>query len=78
MTTLTRTVPLAQHPTEAAREAGLAVINRCMPKFAAFVHHCDLAELKTEVARLEALPTSRVVKTMRLIAETELADRSAS
>lgn len=77
MSTLTRTVPLAQHPTEAAREAGLAVINRCMPVFATGVHGLALPELEHEAERLEGLPTSPVIKSMRAIVETELAAKRA-
>jgi hypothetical protein len=76
VSTLTATVPLDQHPSADAVERGLAVINRCIPKFVVFVHECDQAELCAEAARLEALPTSPVIRTMRAIVEGELAGRN--
>jgi len=73
---LTATAPLPQDTTPDSREAGLAVIKRCIPAYAAGMHAADLAELKAEAARLEALPKSRVNTTMRLIVDAELASRA--
>lgn len=75
MSALTATVPLEQHPAADAVKVGLDIINRCMPRFADYVHAIDLAELKTEAARLEGLPTSRVIRTMRQIVDGELTAR---
>jgi len=71
----TLTVPLDQHLTDADREAGLALINACMPSFAAGMHAADDATLRHEAERLEAQRPSRVVKTMRAIVDGERAAR---
>lgn len=73
MTSLT--VPLDQHPTDADREAGLALINACMARFAVGMHAADEAELAHEAERLEALPKSPVVRSMRAIVDGERAAR---
>lgn len=72
---MTATIPLDQHPTDADRETGLAVINRHIPIFAAGIRAADLATLRHEAERLEGLEGSPVVRTMRLIVGAELAMR---
>lgn len=63
--------------TDAERESGLALINRLMPVVAAGVHAADNETLRHEAERLEAEPTSKVIKSMRLIVEAERAERAA-
>lgn len=69
------TIPIAQHPTDADREAGLALINQCMPRFAAGMHAADDATLRHEAERLEAQRPSKVVATMRAIVDWEMTAR---
>lgn len=76
--TLTPTVPIEQHPTAADRERALAVINQCLPAFAKGMHAADLPDLVHEAERLEGLPTSPVIKSMRLIVGAELAGRAVA
>jgi hypothetical protein len=73
----TLTVPIEQHPTAADRDYGLAIINACMVDFARGIHTADPAELAHEAARLEALPRSPVIRTMRAIVDGELDARRA-
>jgi hypothetical protein len=73
VSTLTATRPIVQHPTAADRERALAVINAVMPTFATGMHCACLAELEHEAERLESLPPSRVVRSMRQIVDAELA-----
>lgn len=75
---MTATVPLVQHPTDADRERGLAVINRVMPTYVTGMHAADLSVLVHEAERLESLPASPVIKSMRLIVGAELACREVS
>jgi hypothetical protein len=72
---LTATIPIVQHPTDADRENGLALINRCMASFAAGMHTADEAVLRHEAERLESMPRSPVVRSMRAIVDGELATR---
>lgn len=67
----TATVPLRQQITPDAREAGLAVINRVLPAYAAGIHAGDNAHLAHEGERLEALPKTPVVTAMRAIVDSE-------
>jgi hypothetical protein len=69
---LTATRPIEQHPTAADREAALALINAVMPTFAHGMHCAELCELEHEAERLEALPDSKVVRSMRQIVDAEL------
>ena len=62
--------------TPAQREAGLVLINACMTSFAAGMHVADDQELRHEAERLEALPKSRVITTMRAIVDGERAARA--
>lgn len=75
MSTLTATRPIVQNPTAADRERALEIINRVMPTFAHGMHCACLAELEHEAERLEALPPSKVVRSMRQIVDAELAQR---
>lgn len=71
----TLTVPITQHPTDADREAGLALINACMTRFATGMHAAADTELAHEAERLEALPYSPVIRSMRAIVDGERAAR---
>lgn len=75
---LTATIAIEQHPSDADRELALAVINRCIPVFADGMHKASLPTLREEAQRLEGLPRSPVITSMRAIVDTELAERAAS
>lgn len=75
---MTATIPLVQHPTDADREYGLAVINACIPRYVTGMHAADLAVLRHEAERLEGLEASPVIKTMRAIVGAELACREVA
>ena len=53
--------------TPAEREAGLALINRLMPTVVDGWRHADDGYLAHEAERLESMPGSPVIKSMRLI-----------
>jgi hypothetical protein len=73
----TATVPLRQQITPADREVALAVINRVLPTYAAGLHAptTSLSDLAHEAERLEAMPKSPVVKSMRAMVDSERAWR---
>ena len=71
----TVTVPLEQHPTPAVHEIGLAVINRVLPTYAAGLRTGDAAHLDHEAERLESLPKTPVIATMRALVDGERAWR---
>ncbi|HZE33432.1 MAG TPA: hypothetical protein VE198_18565 [Actinoallomurus sp.] len=71
----TLTVPLRQHPTPAAREIGLRVINNVLPAYAAGLHTGDAAHLAHEAERLDSLPASPVIGAMRALVDSERAWR---
>ncbi|MFC7276270.1 hypothetical protein ACFQS1_19935 [Paractinoplanes rhizophilus] len=74
----TATIPLDQHPTAAAREYGLAVINACLVDYDRGMRTAADAELLHESERLEALPKSPVVRSMRAIVDGARAARAVA
>lgn len=65
-------------PTDAEREYALALINRHIVTFAKGMHAADDETLRHEAERLEAEPTSPVVKSMRAIVDGERAARAGA
>lgn len=64
--------------TDADRDAALTLINRLMPTFAAGMRAADDLTLQHEAERLEAEPTSPVVRSMRQIVDGERAARAGA
>lgn len=65
-------------PTTAEREYALAVINRQLVIFATGMQAADDETLRHEAERLEAEPTSPVVKSMRAIVDGVRAARAVN
>jgi hypothetical protein len=55
-----------------AAEIGLAVINRVIPTYARGMHAAATPTLTHEAARLDGLPKSPVIGSMRAIVDSEL------
>lgn len=59
----------AHEPTDADREYALALINACLVDYDRGMRAADPETLRHEAERLEAEPSSPVVKSMRLIVD---------